>query len=262
MDPLLLVSRDALLVFLLVVTRVSGLVVSAPLYGRSVPVRVRLLLAVAAALLVTPLHLPLAEPAPATPLGLLVVLAQEFTLGLAHGLAILILVAGLQLSGQLIGQLSGMQMADVFHSELNTQVPVLSQLLDLITLAVFLIIGGHRQVMAALLDSFHWMPPGQAVITDDLVTALAEIARRSFELGLRAAAPVVVSLLVSMLVLGLISRTLPQLNVLAVGFGVNLLVMLAALLLSLGAMVLVFQEYAGLALQQVQQAVSQPPGNL
>ena len=71
------------------------------------------------------------------------------------------------------------------------------------------------------------MPPGTAQISANALSSLEEIMRQSFILGVRAAAPMIVSLLMSVLVMGLISRTLPQLNILAVGLSLNSIVMLA-----------------------------------
>ena len=254
------VYHGPLLIYLLVVTRLAGLVAGAPLAVRGLPVRLRILLAAGVALLITPLHLPAVVALPTDWISMGMLLANELTLGLAQGLVIMILVAGLQLAGQLMSQMSGMQIADVFHPDLGAKVPVMARLLELVTLAVFLATGGHRQVMACLLDSFRWMPPGRAVVSSDLILVLADVMRNSFELGIRAAAPVVVSLLISILTLGFISRTIPQLNVLAVGFSVHVIVMLAALFVSLGTIVLVFEQSLATSLDQLQQALAQAPG--
>ncbi len=79
-------------------------------------------------------------------------------IGLVLGLGIKILLAGIQLAGQIISQLSGLALADVFQPNLGTTVPVFSQLLLYVTLAVFVVLGGHRMVMAALLDTFAVLP--------------------------------------------------------------------------------------------------------
>jgi flagellar biosynthetic protein FliR len=68
------------------------------------------------------------------------------------------------------------------------------------------------------------------------------LVAQSFALAVRAAAPVVTSLLLSTLVMGLVSRTLPQLNILVVGFGMNALLTFGVLALTLGAAVWVFQD--------------------
>ena len=71
---------------------------------------------------------------------------------------------------------------------------------------------------------------------------LLVLITQSFHVAIRAAAPVVTAVLLATLVLGLVSRTLPQLNVMVVGFGVNAMVLFGVMFLSLGAAILVFQD--------------------
>jgi flagellar biosynthetic protein FliR len=78
---------------------------------------------------------------------------------------------------------------------------------------------------------------------------------KSFALGIRAAAPLVTALLLANLVLGLISRTLPQLNILVIGFGVNTMLASGALILSLGAAAWVFGDQIGSAVEAVVRAL-------
>ncbi len=85
---------------------------------------------------------------------------------------------------------------------------------------------------------------------------LVNILTQSFALGIRAAAPILAALLLSNIVLGLISRTLPQINVIAVGFGLNSLLALGVLFLSIGAVAWTFQEPTVEVMQQVQEALS------
>ena len=104
--------------------------------------------------------------------------------------------------------------------------------------------GGHREVMDALLGSFEWMPPGSGHLPSDLSAALSAVASHSFETGIRASAPVMVSLLLAILIIALISRTLPQLNSLAIGLNLNALIAPAILAFSLGSAAWVFQQEA------------------
>jgi flagellar biosynthetic protein FliR len=226
------------LVFVLVLTRLSGLVMTAPIFGsRNVPIRIRALLTVGLALMITPLQEPASFAPPRDLIHLGGMLVREGLLGLSLGLAVLILFAGLQLTGQIVGQMSGMALADVYDPSFDASVPVFSRLLDIVALSVFLAIGGHLQVLGALLDTFRNRPPGVATIPENLAPTLSGVLGESFVIGFRAAAPVMMALLMSILILGLISRTLPQLNVIAVGFSVNTLIMLAVLSVCLGAMV-------------------------
>jgi flagellar biosynthetic protein FliR len=93
-----------------------------------------------------------------------------------------------------------------------------------------------------------------------MIETLTEVTSYSFRLGLQIAVPVMTALLLSITILGLISRTLPQLNVLAVGFSVNSIVMLSALLLSLGILSRVFHEHGFVAIDLMRPVYdSRPP---
>jgi flagellar biosynthetic protein FliR len=241
--PVIELYADQILISILVLTRFGGLVMAAPVVGsRSVPVRIRALLVLALTLLVAPLHWGTPLDGPHNILELAILVSLETLIGLALGLGITVLLLGLQLAGHVAGHMSGMAMADIFDPTFNASVPIFSQLLDVVAVLLFVAIGGHRMVVEALLETFRWMPPGSAGISTDAVHSLIEIVRQSFLLGIRAAAPMIVALLMSMLVMGLISRTLPQLNILAVGLSLNSMVMLSAMAISLGTIVWLFQD--------------------
>ena len=232
-----------LLIFTLVLTRVSGLVMTAPIFGSTdVPVRVRALLAFAISILVLPSQWDTPVADPGTNLHYAIFLASELIIGLALGLGIVILFSGIQLTGQLIGRMGGVMLADVFDPSAGESVPLFSRYLYLTSLAVFLLIGGHRAVMGALLDTFSVLPPGSGSVPIEVGKTFVTLAAQSFSLGIRAAAPLITALLLSTLVMGLISRTLPQLNILAVGFGANALLTFGMLFFVLGAAVWVFQH--------------------
>ncbi|MEX0936805.1 MAG: flagellar biosynthetic protein FliR [Pirellulales bacterium] len=242
-ESLQFVLEGSFLIFTLVLARVSGLVMTAPIYGtQDVPVRVRALLAVALAMLIAPLHVGGFSIQINSLVAYAVLIGGELIIGLVLGMGIRILFSGIQVAGQIIGQMSGMALADVFNPGFNENVPLFSQILYFVTLAVFVLTGGHRLVMEALLDTFAAMPPGHASFSEHIVEALISTLAESFSLGVRAAAPVMTALLLATLVLGLISRTMPQLNIIAVGFGINALVTFGGLFVSLGALVWIFQE--------------------
>jgi flagellar biosynthetic protein FliR len=230
------------LVFTLVLTRVSGLVATAPIYGSGeVPPQIRVLLAFALSLVVAPSQIGAAVPFPETLLNWLVLAGGELLVGAALGLGVQILFQAGQVAGQLISQVSGMSLADVFNPSLDSTVPLFSQLLYLFTLAIFLLIGGHRLVMAGLLGTFDSIPLASGAIPLSLAETFTGLVASSMELGLRAAAPATTALLLATVILGLISRTLPQLNIMVVGFGINALVTLGTLSISLGAIAWIFQ---------------------
>ena len=231
------------LLFTLILARLSGLVMTAPIFGsQEIPVMVRAFLAFTLALLITPLQGAAGFAAPNDLLNYAIIVGGELLIGVALGVGIMLLFSGIQLTGQIIGHMSGMSLADVFNPGFDENIPVFAQFLYLTTLAIFAILGGHRMVLDGLLGTFAKIPPGQAGVSDSVVITLTQLLTQSFVLGIRAAAPAMVALLLSTLVLGFISRTLPQLNILALGFSLSALVTFGTLIISLSAMVWVFVE--------------------
>jgi len=249
-----LISR--FMVFTLVLARTGTLLMTAPLFGsQALPRRVRGLLAVAMSLLVTPVYLGTTVPPVEQIFEYGRLLVNEALVGLLLGLGINILFSGIQVAGQIVSQMAGLSLADVFNPGFDEEVSVFSQLFYFLTLAVFVAIGGHRIVTEALLDTFAAAPPGHAALGDNFVDVLTSILSQSFVLGIQAAAPLLTALLLSNIVLGLISRTLPQINVIVVGFGLNSLLALGVTFLSLGAVAWTFQDPTIDVLQQIGEAL-------
>jgi flagellar biosynthetic protein FliR len=250
-----LVSR--FLVFALVLARTGALVATAPIFGsQALPRRIRALLALTMSFLVTPVYLGSSLPPVRYTSELAHLFVNEVLVGLLLGMGINILFAGIQVAGQIVSQMSGLSLADVFNPGFEEDVSVFSQLFYFLTLAVFVAVGGHRIVTEALLETFAAVPPGHAALGETFVDVLVGILTQSFELGIRAAAPLLTALLISNLVLGLISRTLPQINVIAVGFGLNSLLALGMLFLSIGGVAWAFQEPTIDVMQRLGEAVT------
>jgi flagellar biosynthetic protein FliR len=229
---------------------------TAPIFGsQALPRQVRAFLAVAISLLVTPVYLSTSMPPVEHFLEYGRLLVNEALIGLLLGLGINILFAGIQVAGQVVSQMSGLSLADVFNPAFEEDVSVFSQLFYFLTLAVFVSVGGHRIVTESLLQTFAWAPPGHAALGDNVVEVLIGILTQSFALGIRAGAPILTALLLSNIVLGLISRTLPQINVIAVGFGLNSLLTLGMLFLTIGAVAWTFQEPTVDVMQGIVEAV-------
>lgn len=225
-----------MLLFSLVLTRVAGLMLAAPFFAAlTVPVKIRALVTVAVAALLTPMQSHVALPTGISLSGMVPLLAEELIVGVCLGLGAQLIFAAAQFAGQLAGQMGGMQMADTLNPTSGTNEPLFAQLLDLTTLGIFVVLGGPGQLLAALLVTFQRVPPGQAEIPIYFVHYYVALLASGFELGIRMGAPMMLALCLSMVLLGLMGRVLPQLNVLQVGFNVNAAVMMISLLLSLQA---------------------------
>jgi flagellar biosynthetic protein FliR len=246
--------------YTLVLARVGALVMTAPIFGsRMIPLQGRALVALIISLLVTPI---LAEHATVDMSNLLVFskhLLSEVLIGLLFGVGITILLNGIQITGQLVSQLGGTALADVYDPNLEENVSVYSQFFFFLTLAMFVLLDGHRLTMGALLDTFAELPPGKADLGTSYLDALVTLLTQSFVLGIRAAAPAMTALLLATLVLGLIGRTMPQINILAVGFGVNSLLSLGCLFTSVGVVAWAFPQQTGAAIEILRDAIIPAP---
>jgi flagellar biosynthetic protein FliR len=243
MNPLLDFGSGYVLLFTLVLVRVSGIVLVAPIFGTNeIPSQIRALLVVALTLLITP---TISTPPPSMPRSLVdfgLICTGELLVGLLLGLGITVFFTAFQVAGSMIGQLSGMSLGDVFNPALDESVPLFSHLLHLLTTAVYVLIGGHRLLLGGLLDTFVALPPGSALVPVGIEQLLVDLLSEAFGLGLRAAAPAASALLLATIVLGLISRSLPQLNVLALGFGLNAMVTFSVLSVSLAGAAWLVQD--------------------
>ena len=184
-------------------------------------------------------------------------LGCEAILGACLGLGLLVFLHGMTLAGQMIGQASGLGISEVFDPMLDESVPVFSDC----CFAGLVRVSLHRRASlddVGLLDTFRTIPPGSGLSPRSLADGFTTLVAMSFSLGVRVAAPAVTALLLATLILGLIGRTLPQLNVLSMGFGLNALLALAALALSLGAAAWAFQDQIQPAMETIFNALRTP----
>jgi flagellar biosynthesis protein FliR len=251
-------NPSAILLLPLVFVRVAGLVLTAPIFGAgAVPLHVRALLAATLTLLIAPLQWRGAAFHFDGPAAYLASLAAEALIGACLGLGVLVLVHAMTLAGELISQAAGLGIAEVFDPAIEENVPSFSRLLFVLSVAIFLCIGGHRMLLAGLLDTFQTMPPGREQF-GSLAGGLTTLVAQSFVLGVRAAAPAVTALLTATLILGMIGRTLPQLNVLSLGLGLNALLALAVFGLTLAVMVWAFQSQIQPAMETIFELLKTP----
>ncbi len=240
------------IVFSFVLGRIAGMVLTAPLFGSSeIPLQIRALPVICSG----PGHYANSTDhtfhSSRQPVALCPQLRRRSPHWHAFGNGHLHIAQRHRVAGQIISQMSGLSLADVFNPDLDQDIPVVANLLNMLALAVFVLIGGHRLLVAALLDTYRFMPLGHAHFTASLGTLIASLLAESFSLAVRGTAPAIVALMLATIVLGLISRTLPQLNVLALGFGLNTLVSFAVLAISVGAIAWLFQEQLDPAIQTI-----------
>lgn len=231
--------------FSLVLARIGAVVATAPLLSdANLPLRIKALIAVAMSALVTPIAMqssPTRLPVADSMIEVGAMAGVEVIIGLALGLGVTIVLAGVQMTGQIVGQMSGMALAEGADPVFGGTASVFGQVYYLVATAVFVAAGGFNQLIDGLLTTFESAPPGFGFETEALLTGFLGLMSLGFELGVRASAPLLLALFMSTIVLGLISRTMPQINTMVVGFGLNAMLLLGVMTASLGAVAFAFQ---------------------
>ena len=209
----------------LVAMRITGLVLIAPVFsGRTVPGPVK----VGLVLLFTVLLLPHARPVEAG-IG---EMAAELLVGVVIGLGAAVLVAAAEFAGDLLATEIGLSGATTLDPLNQTSMPVLGQFNQLFMVMIILAMNGHILMLQAVVGSFDVIAPGAGVELAGL-PGVVGVGTVLFARGLQFAAPVVAAVTVVNVGLGILARTVPQLNVLMVAFPIQIAVGLATLGLAL-----------------------------
>jgi flagellar biosynthesis protein FliR len=216
--------------------RVLALFSALPLLGqRSVPVRVRVGLAFLIVVAAQASLPAMPQVALDSPLAFMLV-AQNVLIGLTLGFAVRVVFAAVEFAGELIGLQMGLNYAGFFDPSTGGQATAPSRFFGTIVGLLFIVINGHLLVIAAVVQSFHAFPVAPEPFAFLRALQPQVWGSEVFALGLWIALPLIGMLLFVNLVLGVISRVAPQMNVFAIGFPVTLGVGLLGMLLTLPMM--------------------------
>ncbi|MBS0262904.1 MAG: flagellar biosynthetic protein FliR [Planctomycetes bacterium] len=183
----------------------------------------------------------------------------EFVLGVGLGLGVTILISGLQMAGSLIDQQLGTSLGTVFNPQLQMEVSLSGELLHQLGLVVFLIVGGHHLMVAALMDTFQALPVGYACMTSDMIEQLASFVQQALVLMLRVSAPVMLVMALITLAQGYLGYAVPQMNVMMLGFPVRALVGLIVLGLAFPVIVESISHWLPAGIEQLRLVLLRQP---
>lgn len=216
--------------------RALALFSSLPVLGtRTVPARVRIGLAAFIALAAQASLPPPPEVPLDSPVAFMLVL-QQLVIGLALGFAVRVVFAAVEFAGEVIGLQMGLNFAGFFDPVSAASGTAAGRFFGTMVAWVFVVAGGHLLVIAALVQSFQAFPVSPEPLALLKTVQPQRWGAEIFTLGLWIALPMLCMLLLVNMVLGVISRVAPQINVFSVGFPVTLSVGLIGMLLTLPAL--------------------------
>ena len=212
---------------LLVIVRLGGVMIFGPVFNSPVvPAQIRILFAFSLGLAVYPLlavNGTVYVPDNITLWSLLPLVAMEVTFGAIIGYLAGIPLMAAQMAGLVMGQQMGLGFARFFNPGIDDEADVVGQLLFLMALGAFIAVGGLEQILQAMLHSFQCIPLGGFVPDRSTIELITGLLLSAFELALRLSAPLLALIFLETIAMGFVAKTVPQLNILSLGFPIRIL---------------------------------------
>ncbi|MEE2872948.1 MAG: flagellar biosynthetic protein FliR [Candidatus Latescibacterota bacterium] len=223
---------DEFHIFLLILLRVSALLIVAPIFGhRLFLARAKVGLAVMVSMVIFPIVDRFDVPVGFLPYAVMMV--GEVIMGLVIGYAVLLLFIGIQFAGQLAGLQMGFGIVNVIDPASHDQVSIIGQFLNILAILLMLTLDGHHTILNGLLTSFDAVPLGGVVLKAPVAHKMIALTAEVFVIAIKVSAPIMIALFLISTAMGVLARTVPQMNVFIVGFPVQLAVGMSVLMAAL-----------------------------
>jgi len=238
--------------FLLPLFRIAALLMSMPLIGTQlVPMRIRLYLALAIALVLVP-TLPPMPAVDSLSLGSLLLIAEQLVIGVMLGFVLQLFFHVFIVSGQLLAMQMGLGFASMVDPANGISVPVLGQFFNMLVILLFLSVNGHLVVLEILAESFVTLPVGGGLSTNHFWEVAGKLGW-VLGAGLLLVLPAITALLVVNLAFGLMTRAAPQLNIFSIGFPLTLVLGLVIVWIGMADIFAQYQIFVSEALMMLRE---------
>ncbi len=229
--------------FFVVLIRTAVILAALPMLGgRAVPQRIKIGLAVAISLILTPVVTFSLPENWLQPSNLVMAIGAELLVGLVLGLGMRLILGAVELAGSVMGFQMGFALANALDPVSQVQTPVFGQLLSILATLLYFQVDGHHLLLLALGSSFQIIPPFGAHMSPPLLTDAASLMQRTYETGLKIAFPVMATTFLIHATLGMLGRLVPQMNIMLTSFPVTIAMGLVVLGLGLPFIALIFQD--------------------
>ncbi|KUP07122.1 flagellar biosynthesis protein FliR [Bacillus coahuilensis m2-6] len=229
-------------VYLLILMRVASFFVTMPLFSyRTIPAQHRLGLSAILAFLMY--YSVEADPLVIDGLYFLLIL-KEAMVGLLIGFAAYMIISAIQIAGGFIDFQMGFAIANVVDPQTGMQSPITGQYLYTFALLLLLSVNGHHIMLDGIFHSYQFIPIDSMLPfeNESIVLFITTAFSRVFVIAFQISAPVVATLFLVDIALGIVARTVPQLNIFVVGFPIKIAVSFIILILVMGSMMIVIQQ--------------------
>ena len=220
--------------FLLVLMRVGAILMTVPIFGsRNLPMQLKIGLTLVTSIILFPVIPSLHSVFPTHILSFGLVMGAEIMIGMIIGFSVRLIFSGIQLAGQLVGFQMGFAIVNVMDPQTSTQLSIIAGFKNIVATLIFLAINAHHWFLRAIVSSFQIVPPMEFNFSPLLMESILGMVNRIFIIAIKVGAPLIAALLFTNVALGLIARTVPQINIFIVGFPLQIAVGMIGLALSL-----------------------------
>ncbi len=245
---------EKFVVFLLVFIRTLSMFATAPLYGnKAIPSQVKVWAAAGVAFALFPM-VAANTGSISLDLGAIILMAiEEVIVGSAIGFTMGIIFMGVDYAGEILGIEMGLSISSLIDQQSGVNVAVIGQFEAIVAVFIFIILNGHLFLLQALQMSYTAVPVSGMKLTGSAVDLFVSLSGMVFVTAIKIGAPVIVSLFLTDVVLGIMARMVPQVNVFFVGMPITVGVGVVILIASLPFFVLVFSRLIGVFEEQTVQ---------
>lgn len=239
--------------FLLILVRMTGLFILSPIFGqRNVPATFK----IGFSLFLTVI---LINILPDTNMEYMnnifeyaLFIVKELAVGAILGYVTYAVISGLYIAGQIIDMQLGFGISNVMDPMTNIQVPLTSNFYYIYTLLIFLMLNGHHMIIEALFASFNIIPVGNvSEFGNNFLPQVIKLMSEMFIIAVRIAAPIIAAIFIVDIVLGVLSRTMPQMNVFMLGMPIKIVVGFIIMIITVIAGVGIAQGIINVTQQQI-----------
>lgn len=230
--------------FFLLFTRIVSMISVAPIFGNvAVPMQFK----VAISLFFSFIFFPIAAKTFSPQIGFelfsfVILILQEIVVGLLMGFSVSMIFFGAMMAGEFIGFNMGLGFSQYFNPLLEQQTSSLGMFFYTISILLFLALNGHHYLIQSLQVSYTTTPIGSFTVNELMYEEFIKLSKMLFTVAVKISAPAIVALFLSNVVLGILSRVVPQMNVFIVGFPLQIGVGLVVLFIVTPLIVTVFKR--------------------
>ncbi len=236
-----LLQPDHIYTFLLLFVRLSTLFVFLPFYSHmSISPQIKAAFAFYLTLVLYP-AVPVA-PEPEEYATLFAAILSEVLMGLIAGVILNIVFGILSYAGEQIAFVMGFSLASVIDPQSQIQSPLVSQFLLLLAMVILLAFNGHHIILIWMVDAVKAAPLGGFVLSHEIFDYVIDAMAHLFVMGFTLAFPIIALSLLSDIIFGMLMKTMPQFNLLVVGFPIKIALSMAVWIAVLGSMMLIFKN--------------------